>query len=225
MANRQQRRAQNKAKPAHHSQAKTAAMGAAMVAHGWESYRDDVMPREAATVQMLETKRAVFGGLAIGLAILKAISENEDMSEDELAEVLAWVDREVLAQIARAGRADELTQSDLEHVRAEERPQHFISEDRTAGLAPGMLPQQCSVKDCDGESAYQVGATFKLGNGAMAESWVGLTECEAHKGYTTAERLFPSDQFPGWLQIVAAAEHAGAGRPKFDSVEIRRRGL
>lgn len=225
MANRQQRRAKSKPRPAHQSQAKTAAMGALMVARGWESYRDEVMPKEAATVQMLETKRAVYGGLAIGLAILKALSENENMSEEELAEVLAWAENEVSAQIARAGRADELTQSDLERVRAEERPQHFISEDRAAGLAPGMLPQQCSVKDCEEESAYQIGATFKLGNGAMAESWIGLTECEAHKGYTTAERLFPSEQFPGWLQIVAASEHAGAGRPKFDSVEIRRRGL
>ena len=62
----------------------------------WRTYRDEVVPPDASAVQVEETRRAFYAGVAGMLDLMMKVS-GDDVSEDEGAEYLATLQRELKA--------------------------------------------------------------------------------------------------------------------------------
>lgn len=98
-----------------------------------------------------------------------------------------------------------------------------MSDDRFSG----PISDICSHVDCENESAYQVGFTVR---GALdpkspaAEAWTGVTECEEHHGFVTAELLVPEGG-GNWRNIGDMFASVGRAKPIYSTLTMRRRGL
>lgn len=72
------------------------------VAGFWRSYQREVLPADAPAIQVQECRRAFYGGLKAGLALLLTIGDDE-ITEDQGADLL-----EALLRECRAFQADVL---------------------------------------------------------------------------------------------------------------------
>jgi len=73
----------------------------------WDTYSEQVMPRGAGKVQIIESKRAFYAGAACVLEILKAIGDNEEIDEEAGSMLLETLETDVdnFFEEVRAGHA------------------------------------------------------------------------------------------------------------------------
>ncbi|MFN6560050.1 MAG: hypothetical protein RMY28_009600 [Nostoc sp. ChiSLP01] len=69
----------------------------------WQSYETQVLPKGCSAIQLQETRRAFYAGVASVLAFMAQIS-NEDISEDEGADIIEALMQESRDFTARIGR-------------------------------------------------------------------------------------------------------------------------
>lgn len=69
----------------------------------WEKYQQDVMPKDASTLQRVETKRAFYAGAQAVLGITWNLSA-EDVSEDAACAVIEGLHQETRQFVADVDR-------------------------------------------------------------------------------------------------------------------------
>jgi hypothetical protein len=69
----------------------------------WQSYEAQVLPKGCSFVQLQETRRAFYAGVASVLAFMARIS-NEDISEEEGSDIIEELVQESIDFAARIGR-------------------------------------------------------------------------------------------------------------------------
>lgn len=73
---------------------------------GWATYMARVVPPGAPPTQIIETRRAFYGGAAYLMGILDVISEH-DVSEDSGVDILEQIHEELRAYVKTIGTAAE----------------------------------------------------------------------------------------------------------------------
>lgn len=74
------------------------------LAHSWQGYEQQVIPKNAPPVQFQETKRAFYAGAWALLGIMKRIGD--DMSEEQGADALDKLEQEIQDFINKIGKGN-----------------------------------------------------------------------------------------------------------------------
>lgn len=86
----------------------------ATVSNMWESYRDQVVPKEASAGQVEDTRNAFYAGVTSIMALMRKIGEDDEIDEEVGGRIMLGLEREVklfTTQLMAAAMASKIAEA------------------------------------------------------------------------------------------------------------------